>query len=131
MQENHLGKYIKIKSTQPIKLKMKYDLEKLHSEKHPYERGNGKSVDAIFDVIGKIMATENDVVPFVVERLEWHRHLAPIFIDVCHNHFNETPEVKKFGYFSIKGYSTICKLIQRDDKDGLRGLHIEPTFDIL
>ena len=114
---------------------MTLDLDKLHEYKSGYQRHNGKSIDALVEIIGKVQVTQNMVVPFIIERLEWERHLSPMFHNLVVDHFNEWPIIRDRGmWWGIEGYTTTIKLISSKSGnwiDSVRGYNITtPTFDL-
>lgn len=48
---------------------MQYSIDQMHQPKPANERRNGKTVDALADVIGKVMVTEDAAIPFVMKFL--------------------------------------------------------------
>jgi hypothetical protein len=115
---------------------MTLDLDKLHEYKSTRDRNNGKSVDAIVDVVGKVMVTQNMVVPFIIEKLDWERHLSPMFYNLVVDHFKEQPIIYgRDTWWGIEGYSTRVKLISDSSdkswRDQVRGyITTTPTFDL-
>jgi len=113
-------------------MKIKYDIDRVHSKKELFSRRSGNTVRAIMDVIGKIMVTDNETVVLVVKLRDRIRVTSDIFKDVCINHFNETPIMKHEDFWSIKGYSSNVKVISwyQFEQGGADGYSALPTFDV-
>lgn len=113
---------------------MKYSIDQLHTPKNVYERRNGKSVDAVMDVIGKLMTTHNETIPFVIQRADWIFHLDKLFVDICINHFNVKPiAVRRMKYeWRIDGYSSVIRIFSLSEYENnrVRGYSVIPTFDL-
>lgn len=110
---------------------MQYSLEKMHEPKAYGERQNGKSVDALVEAIGKLMVSDEEIVPFIVRFRDRVNHLRPMFESLCYEHFKEKPLFKSKFEWGIKGYSSIIRFISEEESyHKLRGLHIEPVYDL-
>lgn len=111
---------------------MKYSLDKIHKQKDFRERGNGKTVDAVMNVIGLIMVTENKQIPFILEKIDWIRHVENFFVDICLNHFNVKPIKHQQLIWRIEGYTSHTRIYSLDDylKDKVRGNVVAPIFDV-
>ena len=108
---------------------MQLDLERVHNPK--YGRRQGATVNALLDAMGKIMVTQNAVIPFVVKYMDRVVHKRKDFIQLCKDHFNEEPVFINNFNWGIKGYSSFIKFISIDMADEkLRGYFIEPTYDL-
>jgi hypothetical protein len=112
---------------------MSYDLEKMHEIKSR-ERRSGRTVDALVDVIGKIMVTENEVIPFVVKYMDRVRLKLPEFNRLCREHFGVRSKMLSQFEFGIEGYSSYVRFISVDlwETQKLRRFNpdIEPTYDL-
>jgi len=108
---------------------MKYSVEKMHEIK--YGRRSGKSVDAMADLIGKIMVTENETIVLVVKMMNRADHLLQLFTDLCKNHFDETPIVKNKFEWGIRNYSSRIKVMNMQEWDKMQFWYQTiPTFDL-
>lgn len=113
---------------------MYYSLEKMHEPKPCGERQNGKTVDAVVDAIGKLMVTEDTVIPFVVKWEIRRSHIAQVFRSLCRDHFKVKPIMGRLE-FGIEGYSSRIMVMSEDHwNDYASRLHskscIEPTYDL-
>ena len=108
-----------------------YSLDRMHEPKSLGERRNGKTVDAIVDVIGKLMVTENETIPFVLANFHRADFTMRMFIDICVKHFKLTPIIKDRYNWQIEGYSSRVKIFsETQGYEPLRGYSIEPTLDL-
>lgn len=111
---------------------MQYSLEQMHQPKPCGERRNGKTVDAIVDIIGKVMVTEHETIYLVLRLKDWERHAAQEFKMICFGYFDVIPNVGKVEW-KIQGYSSRVVTISIDqyDQDPWRYCRSTiPTFDV-
>jgi hypothetical protein len=111
---------------------MEYSIDKMHMEKHGLRR-EGKTVDAVVDIIGKIMVTENETFPFVIKYMNRTNHIRKEFVSLCINHFKVTPIKDTIWTLEIKGYSSraIFIPIEKWERDYYTyNPNILPTFDL-
>lgn len=107
---------------------MKYDIEKLHTEKEG--RRAGHTTDAVFNAIGCIMVSENETFLFVVPNFDWSHHVFAAFRDACIHHFNVKPTGLRLGFWGIEGYTSRVKLTTFDlYEQHSKGIHTEPIID--
>lgn len=112
---------------------MKLDIDKLHKDylSKSYRR-SGKTVDAIVDAIGKILATQYNIVPYFVREIDWDRHVTKTFFEVAKEVFNEEPYRKGYD-LGLLGYSTRIRIVSMKDsisEDKLRGfITTDPIYD--
>jgi hypothetical protein len=110
----------------------KYSIEKMHEPKGG--RRSGKTVDAVADIIGKIMVTENTVFPFVIKWMQRSQHITQTFEDLCRNHFNVKPIRDRRYTLEIEGYSSKAVFHTIEDWEDRASMmyppNIFPTFDL-
>lgn len=110
---------------------MEYSLDQMHKIKGRLDRRSGKTTDAVVDAIGKLMVTENETVPLVVAYLRDIWIVRDAFIDLCKNHFKETPILYRKNEFRIEGYSSTIIVFSFDEWERKKdGYNIIPTGDI-
>lgn len=107
---------------------MKYSIDQVHKEKNGF-RGEGRTVDAVMELIGRIMVTENERIPVVLPEAIWMSNFKKVFIDVCIEHFKEEPIFEKATTLGIKGYTSNGFMVLQSDRQALRGISQEPIFD--
>lgn len=111
-----------------------YSLERLHELKG-WKRQEGRTTDAVFDIIGKIMATENEIIPFVVKYYDRVWYKVRMFEDIVFSHFHEKPKYYSKYEIGIEGYSSRVKFFSANNYHDMeiietRFRDILPTYDL-
>lgn len=113
---------------------MYYSLEKMHEHKSADKRQNGKTVDAVVNAIGKLMVTEDTIIPFIVKWEIRRTHIASVFHSLCRDHFKVKPIMGRIE-FGIEGYSSKIMVMSEDHwNDYSSRVHskscVDPTYDL-
>ncbi len=111
-----------------------YSLEQIHTDYiNKHGRRTGKSVDALVDLIGKIMVTDNESFLLVVPWMSRSRHLMDEFGFLLREHYEEKPFYKDRYHWGIVGYTSIISVVTLDDYErSCKYVHhiTTPTFDL-
>jgi hypothetical protein len=110
----------------------KYSIDRIHTPKFFHERRSGKTVDAIVDIIGKVMVTENARIFLVVSFIDRISYVRKMFNDICIEHFEEEPEFISQNEWGIKNYNSRIMVVSffQWEKNHRDGMNLQPTFDL-